>query len=86
MIYLDNAATTPVDSDVIKVIQESLENEYGNPSSIYQLGRQTREIVESSRKVFAQSIHAKPEDIIITSGGTESNNTAIIFHNLDIYF
>ena len=78
MIYLDNAATTPVDSDVIKVIQESLENEYGNPSSIYQLGRQTREIVESSRKVFAQSIHAKPEDIIITSGGTESNNTAII--------
>lgn len=78
MIYLDNAATTPVDSDVIEVIQSSLQHHFGNPSSIYQLGRDARRSVEESRIILASSIHAEPEDIVITSGGSESNNTAII--------
>lgn len=78
MIYFDHAATTPVDPDVVAVITETLKNNYGNPSSLYQKGREGRQIVEEARRVFAHSIKAKPIDLIITSGATESNNTAII--------
>lgn len=78
MIYFDNAATTPVDSDIVAVISETLANNYGNPSSLYQIGRETRQLVDQAREVFARSIQAKSEDIILTSGATESNNTAII--------
>lgn len=78
MIYFDHAATTPVDGDVVAVISETLANTYGNPSSLYQKGREARQIVEEARNIFAASINANPQDIIITSGATESNNTAII--------
>lgn len=78
MIYLDNAATTPIDEDVIYTIHESLKRHFGNPSSTYQVGRDARKIVDDARIIFASSIHADPKDIIITSGGSESNNTAII--------
>ena len=78
MIYFDHAATTPVDSEVIDAITDVLTNDYGNPSSIYQSGRSARKIVDDARSVFANSIHAKPAEIIITSGATEANNTAII--------
>lgn len=78
MIYFDHAATTPVDADVLAAITETLANDYGNPSSLYQKGRDARQIVDEARRIFAQSIQAKPADLIITSGATESNNTAII--------
>ncbi|MDE1548394.1 cysteine desulfurase family protein [Jeotgalibaca caeni] len=78
MIYLDHAATTPVDASVAEVIMETLQNDYGNPSSLYQKGREGRKLVEDARWVFADSIGAKPADIIITSGASESNNTALI--------
>ena len=78
MIYFDHAATTPVDADVLTAIMDTLTNDYGNPSSLYQKGREARQIVDEARRVFAQSINAKPADLIITSGATESNNTAII--------
>lgn len=78
MIYFDHAATTPVDTDVLAAITDTLANDYGNPSSLYQKGREARQIVDEARRVFAHSINAKPVDMIITSGATESNNTAII--------
>lgn len=78
MIYFDHAATTPVDADVRAAITDTLENVYGNPSSLYQKGREARQLVDEARRILAQSIQAKPEDLIITSGATESNNTAII--------
>ena len=78
MIYFDHAATTPVRPEVVAVIQESLIEDYGNPSSTYALGRRTRQHIDQSRRIFAASIQADPADIIITSCGSESNNTAII--------
>lgn len=78
MIYFDNAATTPIDPAVVEIITQSLYQDYGNASSTYGLGRDTRKKIEDARQVFAQSIQARPEDIIITSGGSESNNTAIV--------
>ncbi|APZ49029.1 cysteine desulfurase NifS [Jeotgalibaca sp. PTS2502] len=78
MIYLDHAATTPIDADVVSVIEEALRHQYGNPSSLYQKGRDARKLVEDARRVFANSIGAEARDLIITSGGSESNNTAII--------
>ncbi|HJA90816.1 MAG TPA: cysteine desulfurase [Candidatus Jeotgalibaca merdavium] len=78
MIYLDHAATTPIDADVVSVIEEALRHQYGNPSSLYQKGRDARKLVEDARRVFANSIGAEARDLIITSGASESNNTAII--------
>lgn len=78
MIYFDHAATTPVDPEVVAIITETLTHNYGNPSSLYQKGREARQIVDEARRIFAGSINAKPIDLIITSGATESNNTAII--------
>lgn len=78
MIYLDHAATTPVAPEVVDVITHTLQTNFGNPSSMYQLGRDAKKVVEQARLVFANSIHAKAADIIITSGASESNNTAII--------
>lgn len=77
-IYLDNAATTPMDSEVIRVMTEYLkDNRFGNPSSIYTIGRETKESVERARNSVAMLIGAKPEEIVFTSGGTESNNFAL---------
>lgn len=77
-IYLDHAATTPVHPEVIEVISKTLSDHFGNASSTYQRGRDSRNILDQSRQVLAESIHAKPNEIIITSGGSESNNMAII--------
>lgn len=76
-IYLDNAATTPLDKDVIHVMTESMETLYGNPSSIHHEGRQSKSIVEKARRTVAEIFNASPGEIYFTSGGTESNNTAI---------
>ena len=76
-VYLDNAATTPIDPEVIKVMVPMLQNQYGNPSSIHSYGREVKAAVEAARKTVARLIHASPAEIFFTSGGTEANNMAI---------
>lgn len=77
-IYLDNAATTPLDSEVIDVMVATMQNEFGNPSSIHSHGRQAKTIVEKARKTIANLLHASPAEIFFTSGGTEADNMAIV--------
>ena len=76
-IYFDNAATTPMDKDVIESMLPFLTDNFGNPSSTYSYGRTTRIAIETARKKVAQLLSVKPSTIFFTSGGTESNNTAI---------
>src|SRR3954452_4008025 len=76
-IYLDNAATTPLDTDILEAIMPYLTTHFGNPSSIYSYGRETRLAIENARKSVAKLLGVKPGSIFFTSGGTESNNTAI---------
>ncbi|WP_375686896.1 cysteine desulfurase family protein [Lentilactobacillus kefiri] len=76
-IYLDNAATTPVSEEVYAELMDKYKNIYGNASTLYGLGRESKAVMEHSRDVIAKSINADPDDIIFTSGGSESDNTAI---------
>ena len=76
-IYLDNAATTPLDPRVLEAMMPYLTEKFGNPSSIYSYGRETRLAIETARKSVAKLLHAHPAEIFFTSGGTESSNTAI---------
>jgi len=76
-IYMDNAATTPLDPQVLETMLPYLSTHFGNPSSIYSYGRETRMAIESARKSVARLLGVKPSEIFFTSGGTESNNTAI---------
>lgn len=78
MIYLDNNATTPVDPEVSDAIFSSLKRDFANPSSSHLPGRKAREVIENCRIRVAQFLHAGPEEIIFTSGGTESNNLALL--------
>jgi len=77
MVYLDNSATTKPCLEVISAVNNSLQNCWGNPSSSYDLGITAMDNLENSRKVIADFIGAKTDEIIFTSGGTEANNTAI---------
>jgi len=77
MIYLDYAATTPVDPRVLEVMQPYFSEIFGNPSSIHQLGLKAESAVEQARTQIAESINARPEEIIFTSCGSESDNLAI---------
>ncbi len=77
MIYLDHSSTTPVDKRVFEAMEPFLTSLFGNPSSIYRAGQDVRKAVEDSREKVARLLGAKPTEIIFTSGGTESNNTAI---------
>lgn len=77
-LYFDHAATTPMKPEVIETMVSALNYSYGNASSTHQLGRKSKGLLEEARTVFAESIHAKPEEIIITSGGTESDNMAVL--------
>nr|WP_040407946.1 cysteine desulfurase family protein [Allofustis seminis] len=77
-IYLDYAATTPMDISVIEKMTDTMRNHYGNASSIHQYGRNSKKLLEHARKTVAEYINALPEEIIFTSGGTESDNTAIL--------
>ncbi|MEP7257429.1 MAG: cysteine desulfurase family protein [Flavitalea sp.] len=76
-IYLDNAATTSLDPEVLAVMTPYLTEKFGNPSSIYSYGRESRMAIESARKSVAAILNAHPAEIFFTSGGTESSNTAI---------
>jgi cysteine desulfurase len=76
-IYLDNAATTPLDPDVLQTMLPYMQGQFGNPSAIYSYGRETRLAIENARKTVARLLGCKPGEIFFTSGGTESNNTAI---------
>lgn len=76
-VYLDNAATTPMSPKVINVITDEMKNDFGNASSTYELGRKARNVIDKARHQIAQSINAQDGEIIFTSGGSESNNTAI---------
>jgi len=76
-IYLDYNATTPVDKEVVKAMQPYLNEYFGNPSSAHSYGSETKMAVEHARKQVASLINCHPEEIIFTSGGTESNNHAI---------
>ncbi|MBO1198014.1 cysteine desulfurase [Staphylococcus simiae] len=76
-IYADYAATTPVKPEVIDVMTKMYQTHYGNPSSIHTIGRDARKYLDQSRRQIAQILGAKPNEIIFTSGATESNNTAI---------
>lgn len=76
-IYFDNAATTPLDEKVLEAMMPYLTTHFGNPSSIYSYGRESRLGVENARKTVARILNAHPAEIFFTSGGTESSNTAI---------
>lgn len=76
-IYFDNAATTPLDPEVLDAMMPYLTEKFGNPSSIYSYGRESRLAIETARKSVAKILNAHPAEIFFTSGGTESSNTAI---------
>jgi cysteine desulfurase len=77
MIYMDHSATSPVDPEVFKAMKPYFVDNFGNASTLYSIGREARKAMESARAQVASLIGAKPEEIIFTSGGTESDNIAI---------
>lgn len=77
MIYLDNAASTQISDEVLQEMMPYLKENYGNPSSIHRYGRVATKAIETARKRVADLIGAQPSEILFTSGGTESNNTAL---------
>lgn len=77
MIYLDNAASTAIHDDVLTEMLPYLKEQYGNPSSIHKFGRVADKAIKTARKRISQLINANPNEILLTSGGTESNNTAL---------
>jgi cysteine desulfurase len=76
-VYLDNAATTPIDPDVVEAMLPYLESTFGNPSSTHFFGRQAKAAIENSRRSVAKNLNCSPSEIIFTSGGTEADNMAI---------
>ncbi len=76
-VYLDNAATTPIDPEVIKAMLPVMQTGFGNPSSIHTWGREVKTLIENSRRSVAKLLNVSPSEIFFTSGGTEANNTAI---------
>lgn len=77
-VYLDNAATTPLDPEVFEAMKPFMLEDFGNPSSTHSHGRKVRAAIESSRKKIAELLHCTPGEIIFTSGGTEADNTLIV--------
>ncbi|MGP4107174.1 cysteine desulfurase family protein [Virgibacillus sp. L01] len=77
-IYMDHAATTPMDKQVVSAMNPVFEDVFGNPSSVHSFGRKARKYLDQARRTMAKSIHANEKDIIITSGGTEADNLALI--------
>lgn len=77
IIYMDHAATTPVEPEVLEAMEPWLRGQFGNPSTLYSLGLQANTAMEEARATVAERLGAKPEEIHFTSGGTESDNWAI---------
>ncbi len=77
-IYFDNSATTPMDTRVVAAMQPYLYEQYGNPSSLHWLGRETREAVEHARRQVAELVNGSPDEIVFTASGTEADNMALI--------
>jgi cysteine desulfurase len=77
-IYLDNAATTPLDPEVFEAMRPFMLEDFGNPSSVHSHGRKVRAAIESSRKKIAELLNCTPGEIIFTSGGTEADNALIM--------
>lgn len=77
MIYLDHSATTPVSKEVLKAMLPYFSNKYGNASSLYNLGQESSNAIENSRKIIANFLKCSPDEIVFTSSGTESDNLAI---------
>src|ERR671921_120697 len=76
-IYLDHAATTPLDQDVLAAMLPYFTERYGNPSSIYRFGQESRAAIDQARSSCARVLGCHPGEIIFTSGATESNNLAL---------
>lgn len=76
-MYLDNSATTKISSEVLEEMLPYLKDEFGNPSTLYSVGRESKKALEEARQRIADSINAKKDEIIFTSGGSESDNLAI---------
>lgn len=77
-VYLDNAATTQIDSEVIEAVCKVMEENYGNPSSVHGHGRKARAEIEKARRTVASHLNASPAEIFFTSGGTEADNMAVL--------
>lgn len=77
-VYLDNAATTPLDPEVFEAMKPFMLEDFGNPSSTHSHGRKVRAAIESSRKKIAELLNCTPGEIIFTSGGTEADNTILL--------
>lgn len=77
-IYLDNAATTPLDPEVFEAMKPFMLEDFGNPSSTHAHGRKVRAAIESSRKKVAELLNCSPGEIIFTSGGTEADNAILV--------
>ncbi|RWR15207.1 cysteine desulfurase family protein [Siminovitchia fortis] len=77
-IYLDHAATTPLHPQAVEQMTTVMKEIYGNPSSIHAFGRQARHLLDRARTKIARTIHAKDNEIVFTSGGTEADNLAVI--------
>lgn len=77
VVYLDNAATTPIAPEVVDVMIPVLKDEFGNPSSTHSFGRKSKALIETSRRSIAKHLNCQPSEIIFTSGGTEADNMAL---------
>ena len=78
VIYLDHASTTPADPEVLEVMRPWFGEEFGNPSTVYSLGLTAAQAVQQARESVADALGAEPEEIYFTSGGTESDNWAVL--------
>lgn len=76
-MYLDNSATTEISKEVLSAMEPYLKENFGNPSTLYSIGRESKKALKLARKQVADSINAKTDEIIFTSGGSESDNLAI---------
>ena len=76
-IYFDNSATTPIKSEVLNEMMPFLTTQYGNPSSLYSIGRKSKKAIENARKQVAELLNCDTKDIYFTAGGSESNNIAL---------
>ena len=78
LIYLDNAGTTAARPEVVEAMLPYFSEKYGNPSSVYSLAQESKEAVDAARAAIAEALHAKPEEIYFTAGGSEADNWALV--------